>query len=240
MGSAVFRVREGVQVVAQYNPVVKNPNTAGQQSTRAAFKLMSQLAAIMEPGMGSFIIKTKAERGKPSKRNAFFGLNYGLVTTAETAQGIVASIPMEQLKLTSSFRYLGNIDVTPGDRVLSAIIENIPADVASARLILVSYPITGGVKQATISQIVDVPVSSGEVSYMFEDLDVGDYTILSYGLIPTETAAGKINLDSIHTPAHDDFISAVELDKLVTEGAIVETMTLGINSAVTTDSGASS
>ena len=232
MGSAVFRVREGAQVVAQYNPVVKNPNTEGQQSSRAAFKLMSQLAAVMSPGFGTMSVTKRGGRGTPSKRNAFFSLNYGLVTTAETAQGIVASIPMEQLKLTSSFRGLGSMGITPDAGAFDVDIDSIPADVASVRMVVVSYDTIGGIKQAAVRSVVDVPVEEGVASHTFESMPNGDYTVLAYGLIPTESAAGKISLDTIHTPADDDFVSAVELDKLVDEGAIVETMTIGSNTTV--------
>lgn len=233
MGSAVFRVREGAQVVAQYNPVVKNPNTEGQQSSRAAFKLMSQLAAVMSPGFGTMSVTKRGGRGTPSKRNAFFGLNYGLVTAADTAQGIVASVPMEQLKLTSSFRALGAISTTPKTGGFTVNIQITDAAVESVRIIVVGYPSTGGVKQAAIHSITDVPrVDGGDISFEPEDLVAGDYTVLVYGLIPTELAAGKISLDNIHTPADDDFVSAIELDKLVSEGAIVETMTIGTNASV--------
>lgn len=232
MGSAVFRVREGAQVVAQYNPVVKNPNTEGQQGSRAAFKLMSQLAAVMGPGFGTMSVTPRSGRGTPSKRNAFFKLNYGLVSVAETAQGVSASIPMEQLKLTSSFRALGAMSLTSSVGFFQLEIANIPADVQSVRVVLVDYQDNGGVKQAAIRSITDYPVTGGYLDQEITSLPSGDYTVLAYGLIPTESAAGKISLDSIHTPADDDFVSAVELDKLVAEGAIVETMTIGSNVAV--------
>ena len=232
MGSAVFRVRSGQQIVAQYNPIVKNPNTEGQQSTRASFKLMSQLATIMAPAMGSFIIKSRPEGGKPTKRNAFFSHNYGLVTTTDTAQGVVASIPMEQLKLTSSFRALGSISTDPATGSFDMDIDGIPEEVKTVRVILIDYKSDGALKQAAIASILDLPVASSQLTHSFEGLAAGDYTVLAYGLIPTEAAAGKISLDSIHTPADDDFVSAVELDKLVSDGVIVETMTIGANVAI--------
>lgn len=235
MGSAVFRVREGAQVVAQYNPVVKNPNTEGQQGTRAAFKLMSQLAAVMSPGFGTLGVTKRGGRGTPSKRNAFFSLNYELVSTADTAQGVIATVPMEELKLTSSFRNLGTLQLTGGQGALN-LYMSVPDDsVKSVRCVFVGYPLTNGVKQATIVKMADYPVTSNEVDEVINDIDPGEYTVLAYGIIPTETAAGKINLDAIHTPADDDYVSAVELDKLVAEGAIVETMTVGANVSISAD-----
>lgn len=232
MGSAVFRVREGAQVVAQYNPVVKNPNTEGQQSSRAAFKLMSQLAAVMSPGFGTMGVTKRGGHGTPSKRNEFFKLNYGLVSTADTAQGVVATIPMEQLKLTSSFRNLGSMSLSASAGKIHVTINVPDTSVQSVRCILIGYPETNGVKQASIVSMADFPVSGSGVIESFSDIESGDYTVLAYGLIPTESAAGKISLDSIHTPADDDFVSAVELDKLVSDGAVVETMTIGDNVSI--------
>lgn len=232
MGSAVFRVREGAQVVAQYNPVVKNPNTEGQQGTRAAFKLMSQLAAVMSPGFGTLGVTKRGGRGTPSKRNAFFSLNYELVSTADTAQGVTASVPMEKLKLTSSFRELGVLTLQDnGDGELSVGITNLPAEVSSARIIVVGYGDENGVKQPRIMQIADVPANNNSIVHDF-NLTPGDFTVLTYGLIPTATTAGKISLDNIHTPADEDFVSAVELDKLVSDGDLIETMTIGDNIAL--------
>ena len=76
--------------------------------------------------------------------------------------------------------------------------------------------------------MADVPKSVNRIDQVF-NLEPGDYTVLAYGLIPTETSAGKINLDNLHTPADDDFVSAVELNKLVANGDLVETMTIGAN-----------
>ncbi|MBO6063488.1 MAG: hypothetical protein J6P62_05890 [Bacteroidales bacterium] len=232
MGSAVFRVREGAQVVAQYNPVVKNPNTEGQQSSRAAFKLMSQLAAVMSPGFGTMGVTKRGGHGTPSKRNEFFKLNYGLVSTAETSQGITASVPMEEIKLTSSFRNLGVLTLNAASNQINVNVTTPDSTIKSVRFVLVGYPETNGIKQATIVAMKDVPVVTGQADDDFINLANGDYTVLAYGLIPTESAAGKISLDSIHTPDDEDFVSAVELDKLVSEGAIVETMTIGDNIAL--------
>lgn len=231
MGSAVFRVREGQQVVTQYNPIVKNPNTSGQQAQRAKFKLMSQLAAIMEKGMGSFIIKTKAEKGKPSQRNMFTQVNFPLVEVTTDDQEVVAKIPMEQLKLTSSFRYLPPVQAS-GTEDLSVTINNIASDVASVRFVVVGYE-GETTKQAAIRAIADVPVETGlQGSYAttdFANLGDGKYTVLAYGLIPSESAKASLDLDNVHTPGDEDFISAVELNAMVADGSMVETMTVGVN-----------
>lgn len=228
MGSAVFRVREGQQVVAQYNPIVKNPNTAGQQDQRAKFKLMSQLGAIMAPAMGSFIIKTRAEGGKPSQRNAFTKANFPLVEVTTDTQEVVAKIPMEKLQLTSSFRHFPQLDLSSGEGAFVIdLADDIPAGVSVVRVVTVGY--TGNV--ASIVDLRDVPAED-MANTISIPVTAGKYTVLAYGLIPSESAKSSIDLDNIHTPADEDFISAVELNAMVASGQMAETMTVGANVTV--------
>ena len=230
MGSAVFRVREGQQVVTQYNPIVKNPNTSGQQTQRAAFKLMSQLAAIMSPGFGTMsVAKRKAKGGSPSQRNAFTQINFPLVEVQTQGQDIKASIPMEQVKLTSSFRPLPPLALTDRGGAIGLSITGISADVTTIRVVTVGY------KQnvATIVNITDYPVSaSGEVTTSSDPVSAGDYTVLAYGLIPSESAKSSIDIDNIHTPQDKKFISAVELNEMVANGDMLETQTVGANISI--------
>ena len=227
MGSAVFRVREGQQVVTQYNPIVKNPNTEGQQTQRAKFKLMSQLAAIMSPGFGTMSVTTRKAKGKPSQRNAFTQLNFPLVEVTTDDQEVTAKIPMEELKLTSSFRNIPSLDMLAGVGNISIDFNpGMSEDITTIRTIVVGY--TGNV--ATIVDIRDTPKASLPAVV---NVEAGKYTVLAYGLIPSESAKASIDLDNIHTPADEDFISAVELNAMVAEGSMVETKTVGDNVTVT-------
>lgn len=236
MGSAVFRVRNGAQVVTQYNPIVKNPDSAGQQEARAKFKLLSQLGAIMESGFGTMAVTKRAGKSAPSQRNAFMQLNYPLVAVDMSSDVPErATILMDRVQLTKSSRILGNIANTSG----SVGVTEIPSEVANVRFVVVGYrqykevnPDSGSfiikVKPET-KAIVDVPVENG-AAILGPVSDYGNkVTVLAYGLIPTASANGRVNFDSIHTPADEDFISAVDLDQLVREGAMVETMTVGVN-----------
>lgn len=227
MGAAVFRVREGQQVVTQYNPIVKNPNTEGQQIQRAKFKLMSQLASIMSQGFGTMSVTTRKAKGKPSQRNAFTQLNFPLVEVNSEDQEVTAKIPMEQLKLTSSFRNLPPMSLGYGQGRITIDMDGISTDVSTVRFVVVGY--TGnGISQAVIQSITDVPVSNGVIETSIA-AEAGKYTVLAYGLIPSESAKASIDLDNIHTPADEDFISAVELNAMVEDGSMVETMTVGAN-----------
>lgn len=235
MGSAVFRVRNGAQVVTQYNPIVKNPDSAGQQEARAKFKLLSQLGAIMESGFGTMAVTKRAGKSAPTQRNAFMQLNYPLVAVNMSSDVPErATIPMQSIQLTKSSRPLGNITEVGG----VVEIENIPAEVRSVRFVLVAYrqvqvvdPDSGSfiIKiKPEVRKIQDVPVTNGAAAADVVT-DHGKYTMLAYGLIPTAGAASKVDFDNIHTPADEAFIGAIDLDQMVREGDLVETMTMGVN-----------
>lgn len=228
MGAAVFRVREGQQVVTQYNPIVKNPNTEGQQTQRAKFKLMSQLAAVMAPGFGTMSVTTRKAKGKPSQRNAFTQLNFPLVDVTSEDEQVTAKIPMEELKLTSSFRNLPELDLSSqAGGIAVELLGAIPTDVATVRLVTVGYVDN----VPSIVDLRDVPAASFEQTVAIP-VGEGKFTVLAYGLIPTESAKASIDLDNIHVPSDEDFISAIELNAMVAEGSMVETKTVGANITV--------
>lgn len=227
MGSAVFRQSGGKTIASQYQPVVKNPNSEGQQAQRAKFKLMSQLAAVMSRGFGSFIIKTRAEKGKSTQRNAFVQANFSLVTVSSDNQQVTATIPMEKLQLTSSFRYLPALELTSSNNGFQlGFKENLPTGITTIRIVTVGY--IGNV--ASIIDMRDVPRAPlADMESIEIKVPAGKYTALAYGLIPAESIKSSIDLDNIHTPNDQDFISAVELNALVANGSMAETITVGGN-----------
>ena len=241
MGSAVFRQSGGKTIASQYQPIVKNPNSEGQQAQRAKFKLMSQLAAIMSRGFGSFIIKTRPEKGRSTQRNAFVQTNFPLVEVSEDNNSVSAKIPMEKLKLTSSFRQLPNFnnsETFAHTNQAHVFVQGIPSDVTTLRVVVVGYKgETAAEKQAYIERIADLPVDNGTVDDDIPDMPakrIGDQvTMLAFGLIPSASAAKKIDLDNIHTPNDQNFISAIKLDQMVSDGQMTETVTIGINLTVT-------
>lgn len=68
LAGVVFQQYEGIQVGKEYQPNVKNPNTAKQIAVRASFKLASQLMAIYEfvflPAAAKVSIYSRMIRGK--------------------------------------------------------------------------------------------------------------------------------------------------------------------------------
>lgn len=94
LGATVFTVNSGVQIAREYQPKVSNPNTEAQQDTRARFKLMSQLSAVMAP-----VIAIKKD-GLKTARNQFQSLNFGIVEYKNEN----ASINLNLVQLTKSNR----------------------------------------------------------------------------------------------------------------------------------------
>ena len=228
-GSFTYRQSRGETIVSQYQPIVKNPNTQGQQDQRARFKLMSQLAAIMSPGFGTMGVTKRPGKQRPTQRNAFMKLNMGAVIFDNNS----AKIQMDLVKLTTSNLPLGRMAQNTGGTDVN--ISDIPAKVQSVRFVEVVYKefqtvdtSTGGsftIKtRPEVKRIVDIPVEDGEVSF----ISVTGATVLAYGLIPSESLTG-VDFDNIHTPEDEDFIAAVDLDLMVSQGLMAETMTLGIN-----------
>ena len=235
VGSMVFRQRQGETIATQYQPVVTNPNTNAQQDSRVAFKLMSQLAAIMAPALGSLAVLSRpARKGRPSQRNAFFAQNYGLVETRDTENGKRATIPMEQLQLTSSFISAGTISIKQDGDTVTIKGEGSPGK--KQKIALVGFgSLAGADRPAKIIQITEVNVDDDglwELEITVENVRAkgvtDQITALAYGLIPLSQRM-KTKMENINTPYDEPFISAVELQKAVEDGEMSVTETIGAN-----------
>lgn len=232
MGSAVFRVREGAQVVAQYNPIVKNPNSEGQQGSRAVFKLLSQLAAVMAPGIGTMGVTKRAGHGTPSKRNEFFKLNYDIVTVSDTAQGVVASVPMEQVQLTNSFLNFGSFSALGGPNQIDVQMVAGSGNQKKGKIALVGFGTMGVTKSPRIIKLQEFDFVNGEASVSFTNLEAGDYTVLAYGYVASDELLAKISLDNLHTPNNQPFTGQINLEQALADGSVVCTKTVGENVTV--------
>lgn len=229
-GSFTYRQSRGETIVSQYQPIVKNPNTEKQQGQRARFKLMSQLAAIMAPGFGTMGVTKRPGKQRPTQRNAFMNINMQAVVS----DGNTAKIKMEAVKLTTSNTPLASVEQTD-EAESNIILTEINSAVKTVRFVEVVYVEYNAVDTSTgsfisktrpeVKRIVDVPTEPNK-SLTFQSENGA--TILMYGLIPSESLKG-IDFDNIHTPNDENFIAAVELNQMVSEGLMAETMTLGIN-----------
>jgi len=114
-GNAVFRIRRGQQVMAQYNPVVDNPNTDKQVNARSRFKLMAQLAAAYAP------IIAILRDGAVTPRNQFVQKNFNLSASANGK----AQIDLPLVQLTKSNREMPAFTVSrsSGDGISVSLIQ---------------------------------------------------------------------------------------------------------------------
>lgn len=119
-GDAVFAVRNGENIIRQYNPIVSNPNTKKQQNSRAQLKLMSQLSAIY-----AAIIAMPRE-GAVTSRNLFTKVNYPLTSVNNNA----AQVNLPAVQLTKSSREMAAFSVSRsgGNGILVGLIQAMDYD----------------------------------------------------------------------------------------------------------------
>lgn len=235
MGSVIFRQRGGQTIASQYQPVVKNPSTEPQQAQRAKFKLMSQLAAIMEDGFGTMGVAERPARGSLSPRNAFVKLNFNQVTTTTSSTGVTARINLESVKLTSSFRPLpspvASYRISDSNVSVRVSMTSIPENVASVRCVVVTSQKlaanSNAVPQLSAIREVEVNPDRGiDETFAFPIVDLSSVVVLTYGLIPSDSSS-QSQLDDIFTNITDSNIARLELNRLLTTGALINTMTTG-------------
>lgn len=179
LGSSVFAVSGGEQIVREYNPNVSNPNTEAQVAQRAKLKLMSQLAAALATAMGF------AKQGLVSARNQFVSKNIGLCTFNEGK----ATAPLAQVQLTpSNAAFPEFADPTMSEGVLSVEL----ASAASADVKRVVYAVYNVNAEGNLVFVGSKIVSeAGEGSLFpttFNNI-AGDIVIYAYGVKDTTSAA---------------------------------------------------
>lgn len=227
LGSMVYSVRNGQQIVRQYNPIVANPSTAAQVEARSKMKLMSQLAAIVAP-----VIAISAE-GLKSKRNLFISRNYPLAGYSEDT----AQIDMASVQLTKSNTAFPDFEVDRSngtsiavhlsedasnlfDRVIyCAVISQSDGSLRLWDDVLVTEPGTGGLFPAVLPYTPNAIAIYGYGIRANNDDAKAAYANLKSG------DAGK--LAEILT-SRSATLAAVTISE--TKGAVME---VGVNSAVT-------
>lgn len=125
VGSNVYAVSGGVQVVRQYNPNVTNPSTPAQVAQRSRLKLASQVAA----AMADVIAIPKS--GLVSSRNVFMKRNFDLFVGSEDG----ASCQYAKLQLTASSVGLPSVSAEKSDEQTLSIELTSDARAVATRVI---------------------------------------------------------------------------------------------------------
>ena len=146
LGSSVFAVSGGEQIVRQYNPNVSNPNTDAQVEQRAKLKLMSQLAAALAPAIAF------KKQGLVSARNQFISKNIQFCSF-ENGKAV---IDLSYLTLTGKNTVLPELEGSIGEgSVLSVQLESN----ASATVDAVVYVVCTSEGNSKINVLAIKPVS---------------------------------------------------------------------------------
>lgn len=178
-GSDVYAISGGEQIVRQYNPVVSNPNTDGQVSQRARFKLASQLSAALAP---SIVIPKK---GLLSARNQFVKKNMDYIYS--NAGGATASY--ENLQLTDGNRGLPAIHIEPigQDSIQMDLVSEVTASVS--RVVYNVYTkTTEDQLQLALSRIVPATSDNPNAAVTIVRPS-GDIVIYAYGMTDKNSGA---------------------------------------------------
>lgn len=179
LGSSVFAISGGEQIVRVYNPQVSNPNTDAQVAQRAKLKLMSQLAAALAPALGF------KKQGLVSARNQFISKNIGQADYQDNE----ASIALEEIQLTNSSTPIPSI-VTEGEEggVLNVELES-AANGDIKRVVYVVYEVT---EDETLRYVASKVVSEAGAQNKFPDvfnLYEGSFVVYAYGVKDTNSDA---------------------------------------------------
>ena len=179
LGSSVFSVTSGTQIVRQYQPVVTNPSTAKQVNNRARLKLMSQLSAVMAD------VIAIPKNGMQSARNIFVQENF----KATAAANGVASVDLAAIALTKGGMQIPNVlaERVEGTSVSVALADK--ADQLVARVVYVMfYRNSAGELQLIDSAVVETAGENGTFPYEFPYQE-RDVVVYAYGIFDKNAKA---------------------------------------------------
>lgn len=207
VADVVMVVRNGVQVVRKYQPVVSNPSTPAQVASRARLKLMSQLGEVLADGIAF------SRQGIVSARNRFVSANYAL-STFNTEQSR-ADINLLQVNLTGGTLGMPALNVTRGTGVVSAaLFEGVSYD--AVMYVVIQRGADGLIRFVEARQVTDAGESglypSGDFSFSSSREGVvyaygirfnSDTARTRYGSLLTESTTGFLNV--IRTASESDY-----------------------------------
>lgn len=215
-GDAVFRVRNGEQIVSQYNPLVNNPQTRKQVEARAALKLMSQLSAIIAP------VVAMRKQGAVTSRNLFVKANYPNVVVS----GEKAEFPMYAMQLTSSHVGLVPFNASRAD----GLHLNVQLDEdATNNVDRVVYVAVVKMPDTSLRLLDSIVVDEAGQNGTFPGTlayTANEVTVLAYGMRDNNDRV-KAALGNIHG-ADAEGIAELITSRQILEGDITLTETIGL------------
>ena len=172
LGSSVFAVNAGEQIVRQYQPVVANPNTEAQVENRAKLKLASQLAAALAP------VIAIPKKGMKSSRNLFISKNYRFMSASNAS----AQCSYENIQITNGSAALPQLTVNrAADNALTVAL----ADNAGASVSRVVYALFRKSDEQQLEYIKSVVATSAGADGTYQASlgeQAGELVIYAYGM----------------------------------------------------------
>lgn len=216
LGSSVFSVTAGEQVVRQYQPVVTNPSTENQVNNRARLKLLSQLSAVM----ADVIAIPRA--GALSPRNIFVSDNYPI----SSAENGAATIDLAKIALTKGGMQIPAVVAErDGDMAINVALAA-KADQLVARVIYIAfYRNNVGELQLLDSAVIETAGPEGTFPYVFPYMSQ-DVIVYAYGILDKNSkATAKFGDYGVETGTQ---VASLIADRKVSESDYLITKTQGV------------
>ena len=208
LGSSVFAISGGEQIVREYNPRVANPNTDAQVAQRAKMKLMSQLAAALASGLAF------KKSGLKSARNLFVSKNIGLCSVSNGK----ATCEMTALQLTPGTEPFSNADISISAENILEVASYVPFTDNTKKVIVVVCEVTESDK-LEVKNIGIANVEDGEYSYTYNVLRDKTYITFVYGWKPANSA---------NNVSYEDYVADAETGNATLESALFAMMQEGV------------
>lgn len=202
VGSSVFAVSGGEQIVREYNPRVSNPQTEGQVAQRAKFKLMSQIAA----DLASVIAIPK--EGLRSSRNSFVSKNIAFTSFNENT----ARVDALALQLTSGDSYIPVPVVNQGEGMIELELNEKMDDVLDGVVYVVVITDNTEQMQVVRSVLITSPSQSGTFPTTVLGLQ-GSGVVYAYGI-------KKGGVDAIINYGNYSVEDGYDITKLIVQNTI--------------------
>lgn len=216
LGSSVFSVTAGTQVVRQYQPVVTNPSTSAQVNVRARLKLISQLSAVM----GDVIAIPR--QGNATARNIFVKDNYDK-TYAANGQ---ATVDLAALSLTRGGMQIPAVIAERNEGTAISVELASKADQIVSRVVYIMfYRNAAGELQLADSAVVEDAGANGLFPY---DLawNEKDVVVYAYGIYDRNAkATAKFGSYLVTTGTQ---VASLVADRIIKDNDYLLTKTKGI------------
>lgn len=203
LGSSVFAVAAGTQIVREYVAQVANPSTPAQVNQRAKMKLMTQISA----ALANVIVIPK--EGLVSSRNKFVSSNFSSVS----ATSGVATVNLPELQITAGSVSIPQISCERDGNGHISVELTSQAPIAVNRLVVAAFEVANG---NTLSMLDSIVVEDAGENRTFPTLIANsdrDVVIYAYGVMDLDAAATA-------NYANYEVVSGQDLARLVADRTI--------------------